>query len=245
VDRAGIRRALGWALVAALTVAALSALTALASGDFDDTEWRVLGTSFGFAFLSATAAAGASARLRPSESLRLIGAATAVGSALTFALLVGGLWTDLLDDALWRAFGCLAILTVAGSHACLVLGARRPGDGEAIRLLVTVSLVAASVDALFGILPVSGLAEDEVEEGYAELLAALVVVLVFTTLMPPLLRRLQRSGTAPVRSEDGFAGEVLAIADRIEELGRGPGLHTPEIRREVDRLRRLAREHSG
>ena len=239
MDRGEIRRALGWALVAALTVAALTAIGALATGDFDDTEWRVIGTSFGFAFLSATAAAGSSARLR--RDLELLGGVTVVASALTFALLAGGLWTDLLDDEwLWRLFGCTLIVTVAGSHACLVLMARRPGDSEAVRLLVTVSLATAAIDSFFGILPVSGIAED-VDEGFAQLLAVLVVILLFSTLVPPILRRLQRPGAAPV----GFAGEVLAIADRIDELGSSPGTRTPEIRRETERLRRLARGQTG
>lgn len=230
---------LGWALVAALTVAAATAIGALVTGDFDDTEWRVIGTSFGFAFLSATAAAGSSARLRP--RLELLGGATAVASALTFALLAAGLWTDLLDDeGTWRVFGCLLILTVAGSHACLVLMARRPTDSDAVRLLVTVSLATAAIDSLFGILPLSG-AADEVSDGFAQLLAVLVVVLLFSTLVPPILRRLQRSQGGP----QGFAGEVLAIADRIDELGRGPGIRTPEIRRETERLRRLARGQTG
>jgi hypothetical protein len=242
VERAEIRRALGWALVGALTVAAVTAIGALLTGDFHDTEWRVLGTSFGFAFLSATAAAGSSARLRPSKTLRTVGGLTAVASGLTFVLLAAGLWTDLLDDeATWRAWGCLLILTVAGSHACLVLMARRPTDGDAVRLLVTVSLTAAAIDAFFGLLPVSGIVGDEVDEGFAELIAVLVVVLLFSTLVPPILRRLQRSSPAP----RGFAGEVMAIADRIDELGRGPGLRTPEIRRETERLRRLARDESA
>jgi hypothetical protein len=34
---------------------------------------------------------------------------------------------------------------------------------------------------------------------------------------------------------------VIAIADQIDELGRGPGLRTPEITRETERLRRLAK----
>jgi hypothetical protein len=239
VERGDIRRALGWALVAALTVAALTAIGALATGDFGETEWRVIGTSFGFAFLSATAAAGTSARLRP--ELDLLGGVTVLASALTFALLAGGLWTDLQDDELlWRLFGCVLIVTLACSHACLVLMARRPGDSEAVRLLVTVSLTTAAIDSFFGILGVTGIAED-VDEGFAKLLAVLVVILLFSTLVPPILRRLQRPQAAPV----GFAGEVLAIADRIDELGRGPGLRTPEIRRETERLRRLAQGQTG
>ena len=59
-----------------------------------------------------------------------------------------------------------------------------------------------------------------------------MIVLLFSTLTPPFLRRLQRQ--APARAApNGLAGEVMAIADRIDELGRGPGPRTPEIRRET------------
>ena len=40
-----IRRVLGWVLVGSLCLAALVAIAALLSGSFDDTDWRLIGTS--------------------------------------------------------------------------------------------------------------------------------------------------------------------------------------------------------
>ena len=236
-----IRQTLGWALVAALTAAALTAIGALVGGSFDDTDWRVLGTSLGFALFSATGASGASARLRSPGLFQLLGTVAAIASVVAFALLVGGLWIDDEADGLWRAFGCAGILAVAGSHACLVLGAQRPGDSEAVRGLVVISLIAAALDATAMIVLVSGLAEYD-DDASPQLIAICLVVLVLTTVLPPILRRLAATG-APTPS--GPAGEMLAIADRIDELGRDPGLRTPQIRRETERLRRLARELPG
>jgi len=241
---AEIRQWLGWALVAALTAAALTAIGALVGGSFDDTDWRVLGTSLGFALFSATGASGASARLRSSGLFELLGTAAAIASVVAFALLVGGLWIDDEADGLWRAFGCAGILAVACSHACLVLGARRPGDSQAVRALVVISLVAAAVDATAMVVLVSGLAEYD-DDGSPQLIAICLVVLVLTTVLPPILRRLAPSEAAGVPAPSGPAGEMLAIADRIDELGRGPGLRSPQIRRETERLRRLARELPG
>ena len=165
-------------------------------------------------------------------------------SIVAFALLVGAIWVDEDADGLWRGFGCAGIVAVAGSHACLVLGARRPSDGEAVRALVAVSLLAAAVDATAGLLPVSGLVDDA-GDGAAQLIAICLVVLVLTTVLPPILRRLQPRAQERGRTAAGpgerLAGEVVAIADRIDALGRGPGLRTPEIRRETEALRRLAR----
>ena len=238
---ASIRQWLGWALVGALTVAALTAIGALLGGSFGETEGRVLGTSLGFALFSATGASGASARLRSPGLLELIGVATAAASVAAFAFLVGAVWLDDGAEGLWRGFGCAGILAVAGSHACLVLGARRSDDSETIGAMVAVSLLAAGIDATAGIVAVSGLADD-VGDGTAQLIAICLVVLVLTTVLPPILRRLAPASETAAPTPLRPAGEMLAIADRIDELGRDPGLRAPEIRRETDRLRRLARQ---
>jgi hypothetical protein len=67
--RADLRRALGWALVGGLTIAAVTASFALVTGSLEEEEWRVIGTSLGFAVFSALGAAGASLRLRGGGAL--------------------------------------------------------------------------------------------------------------------------------------------------------------------------------
>jgi hypothetical protein len=212
--RASIKHAAGWALVAGPTVAAL------------------------------TAASGAALRSRPSGGLVALGTGTAGLSGLAFVLLAVGLWTNTDDwgsEGTWRAFGCSAVLAVAGAHACLVLGARRPTDSDALAALVFGSLAFAVLDTVGAILPISGLMED-VDDGTAKLLAATLVLLVLTSVLQPLLRRLQRPSTgSPQTAVERLASEVETIARRIDELNRGPSVRAPEIRREVERLRRLAR----
>jgi hypothetical protein len=242
--RASIKRSAGWALVAGLTIAALTAVGALVAGSLGDTELRVILTSIGFAISSSTAATGAAQRLRPSARLALLGTATALLSGLAFVLLVAGLWTNTDDwgsEEVWRAFGCSALLAIAGAHACLVLGARRSSDSDAVSALVFGSLALAALDTLGGILPIAGLVDD-VDEDAAKVLAATLVLLVLTTVLQPILRRLQRApATTPTTALERFAGEVEAVAERIDELNRGPAVRAPEISREVERLRALAR----
>jgi hypothetical protein len=147
----------------------------------------------------------------------------------------------------WRAFGCAGLVAVAGSHACVVLGAQRRSDGEAVKLLVFASIALAALDTGGGIVPISGL-NDDVGEGAAKLLAVSLVLLLLTTLLPPIIRRLEPSPPAPMRAADTrddalilLSREVHTIADRIDELSRGPALRGPEIRHEAQRLRNLAR----
>jgi hypothetical protein len=240
--RESIKRAAGRGLVAGLTIAALTAVVALLSGSFDDTDWRVIITSIGFAITSSTAASGAAQRFQPSAGLRVLGTVTAVLSGVTFVLLAAGVWTDDWgNEGIWRSFGVAAVLAVAGSHACLVLGARRPSDTDGVRALVVASVALSAIDTVGALVPISGLA-DEVEGDVAQLLAAGVVLLVLTSVLPPILRRIQSApGGAPTTAMQRFAGEVEAAAERIDELNRGPSSRAPEIRREVERLRELAR----
>jgi hypothetical protein len=245
---ANARRGAGWALVAGLSVAALTAVVALLVGSFDDTEVRVILTSIGFAVASSIAASGTAQLARSSPWLRRLGAATAALSGVAFALLLAGLWTDDWGtEGIWRAFGCSGLIAVAGSHACVVVGARRPTDGEGIRMLVSASIVLATLDTVGALIPLSGLADD-VDEGAAKLFAASLVLLLLTTLLPPILRRLERTprhASAPGRAREDalilLASEVETIADRIDELSRDGALRLPEVRRETQRMRELAR----
>jgi hypothetical protein len=242
--RQAIRRAAGRALVGGLTLAAFVAVLALMGGSFGDTEVQVILTSIGFAVASATAATGASLRLRVTSGLRALGTATVLASALAFVLLVVGLWMtgdEWGSESVWRAFGVAGVTALAGSHACVVLGARRPSDSDAVSALVFASLALAALDTLAAILPISDLVT-EVSGDLAQPIAATVVLLVLTTILPPILRRMESpTATAPTTAMHRFAGEVEAVAERIEELNRGPSNRAPEIRREVERLRDLAR----
>lgn len=250
-QRAAIRRALSFALIAALCLAALTAIAAIATGDFDDTDARVIGTSIGFAILSATAASGASLRFRQSENLRTLGLVTMAVSGVTFLLLCAAMWTD-GDDDLWQWFGCAALATLACSHASLVSATLRPGDSPAVRGLATTSMGLAMVDAFFGILAVSE-AVDEVDDAFGQFMAVLVILLLLTTALPPILRRLQRPSPTPIARPSAaapapplqLAAELLAAIDQIGALNADPGNRGPEIRRECERLRQLIRAYSG
>jgi hypothetical protein len=226
---------------------------ALVTGSFDDTDTRVILTSIGFAIASATGSSGAAARLRPSEGLQLLGTATLVASIAAFVLLLAGLWTNMDDwgsEGLWRTFGCVAILGIAGSHACAMLGALRRGDPEVVRLLTLSAICLAAFDSLAVILPLAELVDD-IDEPWPRIFGAVLVLLVLTTALPPILRRMQPAAR-PAPSTNGsangnggagdqfLAAAVIRIADKIDVLNSDPGNRTPEIQAELKRLRNLA-----
>ena len=238
-----LRRAVGWTLVASLCVAAFTAIVAIASGDFDDTDGRVIATSVVFGISAAVAGSGGALRFRSSAMLRALGLGTVGLTAASFVLFVFALWDEGQTDEAWRWFGCVGFATLAASHASLVLGALRTTDSAAVRTLAEASIVLAVVDATVAVLVVSEVVED-VDEGAAKVVAVLVVLLVLTTALQPILRRLQRDAPGVTRESLGsLAAEVVAATDRIEALNADPGNRSAEIRRECERLRELARTH--
>lgn len=241
-QRAGLRRLVAWTLVTTLCIAALTAIAAIVSGDFDDTDGYVIATSIGFAVFTATAASGAGLRYRESENLRTLGLTTILLSAVSFVLLVLALWSE-WDDETWQWFGCVALATLAASHGSLVSGALRPTDTDAIRMLATVSIFLAVIDSLVGILAISQVVE-EVDAEFGQLLAVLVVLLLLTSVLQPIIRRLhQAEPGSSIQPRSSLAAEVVAAADRIEALNADPGRRSAEIRRECERLRELARTY--
>ncbi|HEX2231882.1 MAG TPA: hypothetical protein VHG69_00775 [Thermoleophilaceae bacterium] len=243
-----IRRTLGWLLVAGLVVAALAASVAIVEGSFDDEDWKVIGTSLGFSVYSALAAAGASLRLRPSELHQLLGTATMLVSGVAFLLLLAWVWPEPDEsETIVRAWGAVSLVALAASHACIVTAGRRSTDSEAVRLLATMSIALGVIDATAAILPIVEIV-DEVEDGAAELFAVMVIALLLTTVLPPVMRKLggsERAPAPPKSTAERLAQDVLTAVERIEAMNAGNTGRGPEIRRECERLKALARQYTS
>jgi hypothetical protein len=227
-----IRRALGWALVAGLCVAALTACVALLSGSFDDTDAKVVFSSLGFAIFSAFAAAGATLRAVRGGREEALGTLTAALGVAAFLALLVALWVDWSNEELWRLWGILAILALAGSHASVVLKGRRPTDTEAVRALAGASLVLGVLDAFLGELPLLNVVDEELLTDTAQVFGVLLVLLVLTTALAPIVRRLGApaaaaptapppDATAPGLPLRTVGAEIEATAARIAERTAG------------------------
>lgn len=242
-----MRRVAVGALIAGLCLAAATAITALVSGDFDDTHARVIASSLGFGVFSALGAAGA--RLWGDDVRgwrRGLGGATAAAALLAYALLIAALWLFDDEDPVWRAFGIAGLLALWGSHASLVLRARRRDDSRLVTALVWISIVGGAFDMLVADAALVELV-DEFEEGYARLTAAVLVAVILSTALPPLIRKFSGPQGAPAR--DGFwrRGEdrQLTLADLADEVtaaaSRLDAASSPtDLRREAASLRELA-----
>jgi hypothetical protein len=232
-DPAALRRAAGWAFVCGLCLAALVAIVALLSGSFDDTDERVIATSLGFSVFSSTGAAGTALRGRERPAAWAIGTMALVASVIAFMLLLVAVWSEDLEGP-WRAFGVAGLIALWSAHAALVAGASKPGDSAAIKALGAVAVGALAIDTTVGVLAVVGALDDVDADGAGQVLAALLVLALLATVLPPILRRLNGSNRA---LRNGLAAGVGEVAERLGAMDL-----PPQARAEVARLRELVRE---
>jgi hypothetical protein len=170
------------------------AIVELFSDSIDETDGRVILTSLAFAAASTAGASGLAAILRPMLGLRVLGLATLGCSIAAFALLAAMIWHDdfpfEIRETLWRACGCVSVLAIAGGHASLMLRSRRPTDGALVELVTFSSLAFGAIDAAGAFSWLSEIT-DEISDPWGRRLAAVLVLLIATTVLAPLLRRLQ------------------------------------------------------
>ena len=189
-----IVRLLGWGVALGVVGAAAWAVVELFSGSINETDGRVILTSVSFAAASTTGASGLAAILRPSPGLRVLGVVTMGCSIAAFALLAAMIWHDdfpfQIRETLWRACGCASVLAIAGGHASLMLRGRKPTDSALVELVTVGSLLFGAVDTVGAFLWLAEIV-DGINDSWGRRLAAMLVLLIVTTILAPLLRRLQ------------------------------------------------------
>jgi hypothetical protein len=171
-------------------IAGLAAIVAVANGRFGTEDLRVLGTSLGFAVFSSTAAAGAALRREGTGRSPWVGVATIVLSGLSLLMLEVAIWA--LDEDALRLFGSLALLTLAASHASIVLRAQRPDDGPLLRFSTAASILFATADCAGAAVVLQGNFDIPDPSAYIRATAVVLIAMLVTTAIPPLLRASRR-----------------------------------------------------
>src|SRR4051812_31550323 len=116
--RRDLQRTVLQLVVGSLCVAALAAVVAIVSGDFSDSDWKVIGSSVMIAVASSTGGAGLALRLRADGADRALGSAVVAASGAAFVLVNLGMWAEIDGEGFWRTAGALTIVAVDGAHAC-------------------------------------------------------------------------------------------------------------------------------
>jgi hypothetical protein len=230
----------GRGVIAGLCVAAAAAISALVQGDIgDDIHWRVMATSLGFSLFTALAGSGDALRRHARDWRAGVGILTTGVSALAFVTLVITVWNE-DSDTLWQIFGVSGLSALCLSHASLVLRGHGPSDTALLTALVWISIACMTFDTMVANLGIAGVFDD-VSDGFLRFLGVVLVVMLLTSALPPLIRRLSRA-PAPAdafghREHPSVADEIVAVARRLEQAPADPRREAAALRELAERVR--------
>jgi hypothetical protein len=180
------------AIIVSLSLTALIGIITLLSGDFGETQGKVLLTTLILAGFSITVLCHLAVVGR---ALRVVGF---VGFAVSAVALVAGLiliWSDLSDsEGVWKTFGVFGILSFSFAHAnlLLLLGQRR---NTVVRALLYTTVAIIGVVALMICLPI--LTDGDIPgsngDWYWRLLGVVAILDVLGTIVLPITGRFLRN----------------------------------------------------
>jgi hypothetical protein len=204
-------------LLAALVSVAASALLAigiLLFGEFDDTQVRILATTFSISVYTLLLLPGTLLwERRRSRPLALANIAAAIAA---FTLIQGVIWVSDDDESLWRVAGTASVAALALAQVAGTSVRRRDDD----RPGVIRAFAAASVTvAVVSLLVVYAIWREPDGETFYRVLAALAVLDVFLVVLQPILRRLggDEDGTTVVL--EGTREQIADALSRVEGTG--------------------------
>ncbi|WP_396641605.1 hypothetical protein [Microbacterium sp.] len=195
----GLRRAAIVVVIVSLLAAGALGIVALLSGEFGETQGRILLTTLAVAAFGLTALCHLAIASQRFRVVGYIGIAASV-AALVPALVVIWSWFDISEsvDDWFRALGVLTILAVTLAQTNLLLrlaSSARP----IVRIGLTITLVAAAIVAIMLWLPI--LTDGDIpgaDTGYWRFFGVIAIVDVIGTIAVPIIGLVVRG-----RPDDG------------------------------------------
>jgi hypothetical protein len=213
----GGRRLFLWALVASLCVTAAIAIATLLVAEFDETARRILATT-ALLSLASLLSLPAGVLLDRRRAVPLAWA-TIGASAAGFALAMIVIWGIREDESLARLSWTFWLGAGAGAQASAVTSMLQPGDSRRLRVVSVLSILLASL--LAALIALAVWVEPDVA-AYFRATGAVAVAAVLTSLLQPILRRVEGPAARPrelVLELDREPSEE-AVAAAIEALER-------------------------
>ncbi len=221
------KRLLLLAVIASLAVTAALAIGILLLGDFDDTEWRVLGTTFAISVASLLALPGA--QLLDQRRAVPLAWATVALAAVAFVLFEHALWTDEDSETAWKRVGTAAVFAVATTQIAALTSRLKADDRKSVGVLY---FATVGLGLLLATLATTAMWKEIDSDVFYRVLAALAVLNAFLVVLQPLMRRLGgatesyrvRFALEPNGSKElELSGRdfAAALADGVRRLERG------------------------
>lgn len=221
MELTGGKRLFLWALVASLCVTAIVAIGTLLFADFDDTAGRILATT---ALLSLACLLSLPAGvLLDQRRAVLLAWGTIAASAAGFVLAMVVVWGEPEPEWPSRITWTLWLGAGAGAQAATVTALLRPGASRRLRLLHALSIFLAS--SLAALIAVAIWTEPD-SDAFARAMGALAIAVVLTSLLQPILQRIERPTSIRARlvlelDREPTAEAVAAAVDALARHGVG------------------------
>ncbi len=188
---------------AILVVAALVALTAVAQGDFSDTDGRILGTLAAVLLAGSTVVAGLALVERGGRGLGWLTVATSVPA---FGLLVYAIWSFVFDggEEAWRwgwSGGLVLVTALIGVTAQLV---------ARTRFVTRLAWLAGSLATVAAGVSIAAIWASDPDDTIGRTIAVLWILAGLAYLLVPVLQRFTAAGVPET------AVRVLAQLDGVE-----------------------------
>ncbi len=202
-----------YGIIVSFSLAALVGIIALLSGDFGETQGRIVLTTLLLGATSITALCHLAIADRAMRIVGFVGLAASTATLATGLVLIWRDWNDESFDDWLKAFLVAGIIAVSFAHANLLLllaGRRR----AVIRIGLTVTLVMIAIVAIMIILPI--VSEGEIpgyenEEWYWRLFGVVGILDVLGTVVVPVLAIFVRDAPA-VAVADAMAQDAAPAA---------------------------------
>ncbi|MDO8338686.1 MAG: hypothetical protein Q7T15_10600 [Microcella sp.] len=238
------RRAAVYAIIVSFSLAAVVGIIALLSGEFGETQGRILLTTVLLGATSITALCHLAIADRAMRVVGVVGLAASSVALVTGLVLIWREWDSPGFDDLLKAFATAGVVAVSFAHANLLLllaGRRR----EVIRIGLMVTLVMIAAVAIMIVLPI--VSEGEIpgprnEEWYWRLFGVVGILDALGTVVVPVLAIFLRdapavavvdaAGDAPARPAGGSERLVLTlpadVARTLEHRASADGVDAPQ-----------------
>jgi len=212
-----IRKSLLWSFIIFLSITALIAIVAVLSGDFGETQLKVLGTTF--AISTASICAMSCAAFIEKHGKNIFGFAGIIFAIASSALSIAGMWAEISGADFWKTTVVLIISAVSIAYALLLL---IPNLAENHQWTQTVTVICIAILALELIAAVCAEIDNT---GFYRLVAVTSIVTVLMTLVVPICLKLR--GKVPADHLDHLV--LRKVADDIYTDQSGRRLRVTEI----------------
>lgn len=186
MNKASLKRLFLIGVVSSLVVSAIVGIFVLLRGNFDSTDWKVLGTTFAVGVFSITSLANLRTLDSGNSLIRSFSAVSIIISIAALCLVAGLLWAESTSDIIGKFTATFSVLAVSSAHASLLLPLRAHSARQKVIVTATLMFIAAVATMIIYLILAS---DTEVGDMYYRILGVFAILDVLGTIISPIMAR--------------------------------------------------------